>query len=312
MTVSTYGDFGGDVTSYFDLVEDPDHELDSDFPRWLIKVKSDFYDNVYFRGTPRTGLNKFRFDFIATVSGLARNLSKDVLLKNINPIITTDPEPLIITNPTVTEITFLKGNNGASNDALNTQEPLEWILTSVTNLAGTPAPPGWFSVRNDPLGLPEFKGTLINNVYPETIIYPLTYIVKMRLQDAGGVAMATTREFNIKMGVQVGNVVENTYTAAGGGTVKFVTLLVNDPETPDLNDYYSFKDSWANLISGTTDNVVLISATAAGCSRDNNWMRGSVLQDLRTDTALCIDDPGSNLFTFTNITTGSYLFSFGT
>jgi hypothetical protein len=109
MTVSTYGDFGGDVTSYFELVEDPDHELDSDFPIWFIKVTSDFYDNVYFRGTPRTGLNKFRFDFIATVSGLARNLSEDVLLKNINPIITTDPVPLIITNPTVTEITDLRG-----------------------------------------------------------------------------------------------------------------------------------------------------------------------------------------------------------
>jgi hypothetical protein len=311
MTVSTYGDFGGDVTSYFDLQEDPDNPLDSDFPRWFIKVTSDFYDNVYFRGTPRTGLNKFKFDFIATVSGLARNLSKDVLLKNISPIIITDPEPLIITNPTVTEITDLRGNNGASNPALYTQEPLEWILTSVTNLGGTPVPSGWFSVQNSPLGLPSLKGTLINNVYPGTIIPPFTYIVKMRIQDAGGVAMATTREFNIKMGVTPVSVKQWEYSSAGGRTVKFVTLQVNDPELPDLNDYYSFKGSWANLTSGATDNVILISASAAGCSMSNDWLRGSDESTLVLDTALCMDDPGMFIPTSTTITVSPYLFSFG-
>ena len=78
-----------------------------------------------------------------------------------------------------------------------------------------------------------------------------------------------------------------------------------------MNDYYSFKGSWADLTSGATDDVILISASAAGCSMSNDWLRGTGESALVLDTALCMDDPGMSIPTSTTITVSPYLFSFG-
>ena len=140
MTVNTLGIFGGDVTSYFTLEEDPLNPITSEYPRWFIKVTSDFYDNVYFRGGDESQLNNFVFTFVATVSGLDRILTRTIILNNIDPIISNAPLPgeVAASNPTAYELIRIRGQNGCGNPALASDPPITWSLLSATTLGGSP------------------------------------------------------------------------------------------------------------------------------------------------------------------------------
>lgn len=318
MTVATQGAFGGNVTSYFSLEEVPGHEITTEFPRWTIETTSNFYDNVYFRGTSVPGLDNFVFTFTATVEGLDRILSRTVILDNIDPVIDNAPDPgeIVTATPLDTEMIKIRGRNGCANPELSTDPPISWSLLSATTLGGSPV--NYFTVTNsiesiDP-GEPYAYGSLNNNYGGSGVIPIGPYNITMRLTDAGGSGDATNASFTLRLGFVPVSVSEYSFTTSGGGrTEYFVIIQVPNDADPYTPGYYAFKGSWADLLSFNTD-VVLISPAPYGCLYD--WMYSSVLDaTFITDVATCIDNtysvPPDALPIATPISYGSVKFSFG-
>ena len=318
MTVANQGAFGGDVTSYFLLEDVPGHTIADEFPRWTIKTTSDFYDNVYFRGTSVPGLDNFVFTFTATVEGLDRILSRTVILDNVDPIIDNAPEPgeIATATPLDTEMIRIRGRNGCANPELSTDPPISWSLLSATTLGGSPV--NYFNVTNSiesiSPGEPYAYGTLNNNYGGSGVIPIGPYNITMRLTDAGGAGDATNTTFTLRLGFVPIFVSEYTFsTAAGGRTEYFVIIQVPSDADPYTPGYYAFKGSWADLLSFNTD-VVLIHPTDYGCLYD--WMYSSVYDRVfLEEVAVCIDgtyDPViDGLPVATPISVGSVKFSFG-
>ena len=308
MAVNTLGIYGTDVTSYFTLEQDPLHPITSQYPRWFIKTTTAFYNNVYFRGGTESQLNNFVFTFVATVGGLDRTLSKTAVLRNVDPIVIDPPAPgeIIVSNPTVTDIVALEGQNGCANPLLANDPPLTWTLLSATNLGGTPVPAGYFTVNNSIQGN-SMEGMLYNSYYPN--ILPIgPYIITMRLTDAGGVGDSTDTTFTLRLGFVPQTISEYSFVSSGGRTEKFVIIQVPTVgATPYTPGYYAYAGSWADLSSGTS--VILIPNTGYSCG--SGWLyNSSDLALLINDTKLCIDSMATTLPIATPISTTGYTFSF--
>ena len=288
MSVNTLGIYGSDVTSYFTLEEDPLNPITSEFPRWFIKVTSDFYNNVYFRGGSEAQLNNFVFTFTATIEGLNRILTRTIVLNNVDPIINNAPAPgeVIGSDPVTPEIIKLRGQNGCGNPVLANDPPLNWTLLSATTLGGSPV--NYFTVATS-ISDPYAIGTLNNNSLP-TIIPIGPYTITMRLTDAGGAGDSTNTTFNVRLGFVPGFVREYSFTSTMGGAIKkFVIIEVpvgNEPYAPGL---YAYTESWTDLIAGGS--VILIPSSGYSCP--SGWLYNSDPLDISAliqDAILCIDN----------------------
>ena len=306
-SVNTLGPYGADVTSYFTLEPDPLNPITSEYPRWFIKVTSDFYNNVYFRGGDESQLNNFSFNFIATVAGLDRTLTRTIILNNIDPIIDNAPEPgeIVTSNPTAFEITRIRGQNGCINPALSSDPPLEWSLISATTLGGFPV--DYFSVSTNVIG-PYASGSLNNSNLPLiTGIGP--FIITMGLTDAGGLGDMAETTFTIRLGFNPGIVREYAFTS--GGTEKnFVIIEVPTGNAPYTTGYYAYTDGWLDLLGSddTVGSVILIPSTGYSCP--SGWLYSSDLETLKEEAILCIDNTYTGSTTFRNPGTGGFTFSF--
>jgi hypothetical protein len=306
-SVNTLGPYGTDVTSYFTLESDPLYPITSEYPRWLIRIERAFYDNVYFRGGDESQLNNFSFNFIATVAGLDRTLTRTIILNNIDPIIDNAPEPgeIVASNPTAFEITRIRGQNGCINPALASAPPLEWSLISATTLGGLPV--DYFSVATNVIGS-YASGSLNNSNLP--LITPIgPFIITMGLTDAGGLGDMAETTFTIRLGFDPNPVREYTFTS-GGTEKKFVIIGVPADNAPYTTGYYAYTDGWLDLLDSddTVGSVILIPSTGYSCP--SGWLYSSDLETLKEEAILCIDNTYTGGTTFRNPGIGGFTFSF--